>query len=469
MSNNLIFKHRYYLLFFIFISTGLFSFLGITLRPIHLFSALWPTNAFLIALWLINKKEIPFLGYVCTFLGYILADLITGTQLYLAIQLAITNSISVFTSIFIFYHYSDSKTNLKTPKDIVILSLSIATGSIFCSAYSMLFVYPQMHTSYDSTTIFYIYWSVSEFFNNTLLTPVFFALLTSTTHLKNTTTSRFKSFPLIALMISIGFSYYITGLGTIVFIVPALLWCAFSYSSSFSTVLTLLSCLSQYGLLIEFLNQHPHYGRLSLNMDQRISVQVGLALLSYAPIFINIINQQNQILLHNLKQQADIDPLTLISNRRRFFHCLEMNFANEKNLSILYIDIDFFKQINDQYGHIIGDQVLINFTKKINLNIRIDDIFARIGGEEFGLILPNTTPQQSIEMANRLRTLIAQSQITTSENQAIFITMSVGIRHIPLFDKENISHYIHDADKALYQAKKTGRNKVILYSSELAE
>ena len=162
------------------------------------------------------------------------------------------------------------------------------------------------------------------------------------------------------------------------------------------------------------------------------------------------------------------DSLTGCYNRRYLTERLTQEIKRARrygsNLSIILCDIDLFKNVNDTYGHRIGDQVLIGFVKRVTESIRTDvDWLARYGGEEFAIVLPETDVKNACVLAERLRSLTAAEVIRT-EGTAIGITASFGVTGITpeLSDKStSLDAMLNAADKYLYQAKREGRNKVI--------
>lgn len=161
-----------------------------------------------------------------------------------------------------------------------------------------------------------------------------------------------------------------------------------------------------------------------------------------------------------LNQLATMDFLTKIPNRRYFFEMSEKIFSSslreEIPLSLLVIDIDFFKKINDTYGHLIGDEILKLVSKKLSKNVRSSDILARIGGEEFAILLNKSTRKDAFIIAEKLRKIIEKVSYEYEENE-INVTISIGITAI-LSEDENINTMIARADEALYICKSSGRN-----------
>ena len=171
----------------------------------------------------------------------------------------------------------------------------------------------------------------------------------------------------------------------------------------------------------------------------------------------------------DLDSQANRDPLTAALNRRAFSLIAEKEMARARRynnpLSLLIMDLDNFKQINDRLGHDAGDALLCRFVAIAGQIVRGEDVFCRFGGEEFVALLPNTSAEQALVAAERLRTAFAaESAATETSNvtQPLAITVSIGIAE--LAQGEDIENLLRRADAALYHAKDLGRNRC-----ELAE
>lgn len=163
----------------------------------------------------------------------------------------------------------------------------------------------------------------------------------------------------------------------------------------------------------------------------------------------------------NLQETSQRDGLTGLYNRHYFDEQISSEVACarrfERPLSLLLIDVDFFKKINDTYGHQGGDQVLRIVAFKLLKMLRPSDTLARYGGEEFALILPHLDKQESITVAERLRRIIEKEIILVDEKE-IKITVSIGVSAFAKGDSP--AQLIKDADGALYLAKREGRNRV---------
>ncbi|MDO8453729.1 MAG: GGDEF domain-containing protein, partial [Sulfurimonas sp.] len=165
-----------------------------------------------------------------------------------------------------------------------------------------------------------------------------------------------------------------------------------------------------------------------------------------------------------LEEMAFHDILTGMLNRRKFeeLSALEIKQSKRYNrdLTLLMLDIDHFKNINDTYGHAIGDEVLKHFANICKHIAREADIVARIGGEEFVIILPETDIEGAYNFSERLRKEVFNSSVTI-ESQTIKYSVSIGIASLK--EDKDVKTILQKADEALYEAKESGRNTTIVY------
>jgi len=132
-------------------------------------------------------------------------------------------------------------------------------------------------------------------------------------------------------------------------------------------------------------------------------------------------------------------------------------------LSMMMLDIDYFKRINDTHGHAMGDAVLQRLGSTMKNSLREIDVIARLGGEEFAILLPQTTLDQASELAQRLRTRIAEESIPSAQGTAIEFTVSIGLDAWQETDA-NLDALLKRCDQAMYQAKNSGRNRVVQFA-----
>ena len=169
--------------------------------------------------------------------------------------------------------------------------------------------------------------------------------------------------------------------------------------------------------------------------------------------------------LEEVQNEAMTDMLTGIANRRRFDQALQDQAADaveeETPMSLLLLDIDHFKKFNDNFGHLMGDQVLKLIARSLTQSVKGRDLPARFGGEEFAIVLPETPLEAACVLANQIRMLIARRNIVKKSTGEILCKMSVSIGVGQYRPGEPLDDLIRRADGALYAAKDAGRNRVI--------
>ncbi|WP_374242151.1 diguanylate cyclase [Zoogloea sp.] len=172
---------------------------------------------------------------------------------------------------------------------------------------------------------------------------------------------------------------------------------------------------------------------------------------------------ERKLLEEELRRQAHVDYLTGIYNRRHFMERAEQELSRAhryaKPLSMLMLDIDHFKQINDRHGHKVGDTVLKAVADLSQATFRDVDIVGRLGGEEFAALLPETDQPAALEAAERLRATIANARIPLPGAPPVSFSVSIGVSSMDS-PEDNIDALLQRADKALYKAKDSGRNRV---------
>jgi diguanylate cyclase (GGDEF)-like protein len=164
---------------------------------------------------------------------------------------------------------------------------------------------------------------------------------------------------------------------------------------------------------------------------------------------------------------ATVDELTGIANRRAY-HCgfeamLDRARRRESSLYLVLCDIDYFKRINDRYGHPFGDLVLQQVAKMFHRVVRTNDLAARTGGEEFAILLEDTDLEGAWSVAERLRALVAEQQLPVA-GERVSVTISLGIAAFPQ-DANSMEKLVSCADQALYDAKAKGRNRTVVWQN----
>lgn len=169
-----------------------------------------------------------------------------------------------------------------------------------------------------------------------------------------------------------------------------------------------------------------------------------------------------------LEHLSQTDGLTQLHNRRHWQMCMQKEFDRHSRYgdktSLVMFDIDHFKKINDNYGHLAGDKVIQHISHLLKQSLRETDCAGRYGGEEFSVVLAHTCAKDALNFADRLRKKIEQSELVFEE-ESIKVTVSMGISDIN-DQLENSGQWLAYADRALYQAKESGRNNCVIYDQE---
>ena len=204
--------------------------------------------------------------------------------------------------------------------------------------------------------------------------------------------------------------------------------------------------------------------------DREIKLCTAIASSSANSLYNSFLYEKTESEKLQLQKLSITDYLTGLYNIRYFYHRFTEEFSRTRrykfHLSCLMIDIDHFKEINDKYGHRIGDIVLKKFADLLKKHTRKSDVLARYGGEEFIMLLPQTPAQAAVAKAEALRVLIGKHRFSEIKGKRR-LTVSIGVSSYPARTIKNKEDIITVADNALYKAKSTGRNQVVFYNGKM--
>ncbi len=288
---------------------------------------------------------------------------------------------------------------------------------------------------YSVVEIFFLFFAFGTFF----IEVVFFEKLK-----KYLLQMQIFSYVILLLLIFVGY-VSLKNIAILLWLYPTILSAFFIMSKSYALIVPILSL---YGLVyIFYFHIISFYDMVNLLISVVIFSYFSFKLSSLIEEYESKIKEQNAI----LKKLANKDDLTGAYNRRAFF---ELVNKIKVPSAIVMFDLDYFKRINDTYGHDVGDEVLKFFSSLVKSHIRESDIFARIGGEEFVLVLAGSDLEVGKKVAEKIRKLVEKSQIN-----GVKFTISAGVS----LYRGDIQKALKEADEALYEAKKR-RNEVRVYS-----
>ena len=462
-----------YLKAFLILGFAMFilALLGILSRPFSFLASIWIANAALLGLLLRFPQLHNLGGIIGAFLGFMCADLLTKNTFELTFVLTISNLISALVTYYLILLFRLDFRNFNQGLTFLYLFLLCTFGGSLISAVFAVSTVPYLPNTFMAPDRFWTdfgMWRSGEAANYVVFLPIFLAL--PTFKILKTYWSEKKeqpyqlslSLPLIAIGCSVVFTHFFNGPGAIMFPIAALIWASLTYNLFIITIINCIICVILYHSLTTFYVDVSPEAYLMNTM----SIRMGLSMLALGPLTLSIINLNRQKLYHQILYLANHDSLTTTMNRRYFFEESEKTVQSvrqtARSVTILLLDIDHFKKINDQYGHHAGDIVLQQFTQVIAENLRQSDLFGRLGGEEFAILLKNLSLTESIQIAQRLCHLVYDHPITLPNNEVLHISVSIGLSYQTCPYYIPFQQLINRADDALYEAKETGRNKLCI-------
>lgn len=441
------------------------SLFGILTRPVGFLAAFWPANAILLGMMVREPRLASLPNWGAAFLAYMAADLVTGGDAWITLWLTAANLVGAATGYVLFMQLSESDRKLRRRLSVLnllaICTLASAAAAITGGGAAKLLFGREFAAGLE-------FWFVTELVNSLVILPGILAYPGLRAIKAELTAKRWfrgswwwQIAPLVALLASSAGAIVVGGPGAIAFTVPALIWCALTYSLFLTAVITGLVCS---GLLIL-----SGLGMMPLPMTSDVlgatsSVRLGVALIAIAPLTVSAMNQAREELLARLTYAANHDALTGVLSRRAFMdrgYTLVARLSGDSvPVALLMLDVDHFKQVNDRYGHINGDRVLMEFAARVKRELRQDDLFGRLGGEEFAAILPNVPLHDALAIAERVRHAISATPVEVPGSGPVNISVSIGLSVIDGVSSQCLDQLMARSDGALYGAKADGRNRV---------
>lgn len=434
---------------------------GIHTRPVGFLATIWPANAVMLGILLRRPDTASRAGWMAAAAAYVAADLMSGSSLMKALLLNGANLFGVAAAYFVYAGCSQDMIRLRQPSSALYLFLAAGVGSAAAGLTGAI-VNPILFDG--GMWEGWYFWSTTEFVNYIVILPVVLTasfpestdqiLLSVKRGLKHWS----KLAPAAALALSCATAAFAGGVGAIGFSAPALLWCGLSYSLSQTTLLTM--AFSFWTLMAMSSGLFPGAPELDDKTGMSLA-RLGVSLVALAPIMLASVMASRGELLARLRHMASHDPLTGAANRYTFQERVDDLLAQKpRYLAAMMLDIDHFKAVNDTYGHAAGDETLVAFAQRVKGCLRETDLFSRMGGEEFAVILADCTPTEALKVAERIRAAVAETPARLKDGRKLAVTVSIGLACGPLDSEAAVGRLLTEADGALYQAKAAGRNRV---------
>lgn len=439
------------------------SLFGILTRPVGFLAAFWPANAILLGLMVRYPRFSTPWGWAGATLGYLAADLLTEGDLGLTIWLTMANLIGAMTGVLLYRRLREDDRRLRRPQSVLFLfAVCVAAAAVAAVAGggAAKIVFGRDFLSGLE------FWFVTELVNNLVVLP---SILTYPGWLAvrrelsgmraDYTTFLHKVAPVVALVLSALAASFVGGPGALAFPVPALLWCALSYSVFTTAVLTMVM---GGWLLVAVSTGAVQIPAVADFFSASTSVRLGVALLALGPLTVASINSARTELLARLTYTASHDSLTGVLARQAFMLLGRQLVTRSQAapISVLMLDVDYFKEVNDRFGHAFGDKVLIEFSRTVSDSLRPTDLLGRTGGEEFAAVLPDTGLASAERIAERVRRAVEGTIVMSPHGEGHTVTVSIGVAAAEEGYSSTLDKLLSAADARLYRAKAEGRNRI---------
>ncbi|MBB1200906.1 GGDEF domain-containing protein [Enterobacteriaceae bacterium 89] len=438
----------------LFIVTTLFYAIGAMLRMVQELSLFWPLNAVMAAIfaryvWL-NRSYY----YAICYGAMLLYDVLT-TQWGLA-SLVINASNMVFIIMVAQLVMRDKRRAGSDPGPINALRLFYycLISAIFCAIVGAL-----GSVGIDRQTFLPLLadWFSEQFSTGVLILP---CVMTLTLPHEITRIHWKQLLPVATLILSVLAAIAVGGAGSLAFPLPALIWCAICYPLPVTCALTMIAGASEIILVANGIINLAVSGPLLT--DQLFSTRLGIATLAISPVIVSTSVAAINNLIRQVSLRADFDFLTRVYSRSGLYEALKKQPGDANyHLTVMLLDIDFFKSVNDNYGHECGDYVLAAFARQVHDAVGEQGLVARMGGEEFVVAAKTRDPLSGYQLAENIRQRV-EAYVFQWRQQPLQVTVSIGTGNGKLGERaviEAFNELLVEADEYLYQAKKAGRNR----------
>lgn len=440
--------------FFLFVITTLFYAVGAMLRLVQELSLFWPLNAVMAGIfaryvWL-NRWHY----YAICYGAMLLFDVMT-TQWGLA-SLVINASNMVFIVIVAQLVMRDKRQAGTEPGPMNALRLFYycLISAVFCALLGAL---GSEGIDRQSFMPLFADWFSEQFSTGVLILP---CVMTMTLPHEIPRIRWNLLLPALTLVLSVVAAIAVGGAGSLAFPLPALIWCAIRYPLPVTCALTLVTGASEIILVANSIINLAVSG--PLQTSQLFSTRLGIATLAISPVIVATSVAAINNLIRQVSLRADFDFLTRVYSRSGLYEALKNQSGSAgQHLTVMLLDIDFFKSVNDNYGHECGDYVLAAFARQVHDAVGNEALVARMGGEEFVVAARTDDPLNGFHLAEKIRLRI-ESYVFQWRQQPLRVTVSIGAGNGMLGERAVIDVFnelLVEADEYLYRAKKAGRNK----------
>lgn len=435
--------------------------LGLHCRSYQALSLFWPCNALLLGLLIRFPRLDTLAGLSAIYAGMVTADVFYGTPFAASLGLDAANLAFIATGrVMLLSPYLTRP----YPRRLQALLRVFPTAIVAAAVCAVVGSLASQHYFHDDLVQGWISWFCEQVSTAILLLPVVITLPRRDEWPQIFTDLRASNLmPVISLLVSGVAGIYVGGGGSLIYPLPALMWCAISYPIFFTCLLTLLTGITEIilvaGNVLNIQGSEDFF-----RIDSLASARLGVAAMTISPLIVALSTTANKKLVARITRRADYDFLTGALTRSGLSSQLE-TLALRRNKQTGYfgaafvIDIDRFKSINDTWGHAAGDYVLAKTVECIRQSLQQTAIISRMGGEEFLVLIEGISQPRAFLLAERLRQSIERNTIILNDRD-LSVTVSIGISTLNITDSTSLDESIKSADEQLYIAKSSGRNRV---------
>ncbi|CAM3804848.1 putative diguanylate cyclase YedQ [Vibrio aerogenes CECT 7868] len=416
----------------------------------------WPANAILIALMFRYPQRSAFPVWVAAVGGYLLSNYVMGEPPQVNVMMTMANLSGVIAAWWLYTRVFSFGVYLKSRYSVLHLFILCIISSVVSAIFGAIVMEFVLDKPFFLAMI---YWFSGDLSSMVAFLPVALAFPEKLVKI-NRKLRLYDFLPLIMVVFSVAMIFVLGGPGAIAFPVLALIWCALTYSYFVNTVIVMFFVICLFAC--EVLGLLPLFSADEFVGDT-ISFRLGVTILVLAPLVVASMNDARSRLIRKLDHAVNYDHLTNVLSRKAFEQrgeqLLSSPHPDQNHLAFLMMDLDYFKRVNDQFGHQGGDELLVHFAKLVQDIIPPDCLCGRMGGEEFAAFIPGSSCERASSIAERIRHEVSHLELNREGENTISTTVSIGVACVN-HGSAKWEELMEMADKALYQAKHQGRNQV---------
>jgi len=438
--------------------TLFFCFIGSHLRIPEEFSLFWPVNALIAGLMVRN----PFLhttsSYLVCFAAMIFNDTVFSGWALPAVTINFANTLFILVSVSMLIKHLQSPTANSQVFNAMRIFPACLLGAAACATWG---AWAQDIDFNARFVVAWADWFSEQFSTSLMLLPVMLTRPLRSVPLR-TLVHPARLLPLLAVALSLTVGALIGGAGSLTFPVPALIWCAIVLPIPITSLVILFTGITEIVLV--------SHGVMNIQGDDSLlpishltSARLGVATVALSPLLVAVSMDAIRQLNHRLALRANYDFLTQLLSRSGLYENLRQQpFSLQREAGVIMLDVDYFKAINDNFGHDAGDGVLEEIARRIQHVVGSRGLVCRFGGEEFVVVVFDYTHSQLFQLAEVIRQAMVKEKFWIQGN-TVTVTVSLGLARGGAVNEREwpgvINRLVSAADKHLYVAKRNGRNQ----------